>query len=130
MKDNTADSLKIVVGAALVLGVLTGISFGGPAFFRYQARQSAANDIAVNQIQIQSTNQLVEVEKKKAEIRVAQAHGIAESQRIIASSLTANYLQYLAIEAQEKMAGSANHTQIYIPSGNNGIPLVKTVDAP
>jgi hypothetical protein len=26
------------------------------------------------------------------------------------------------------MANSPNHTTIYIPSGNNGIPLVKTVD--
>jgi len=36
-------------------------------------------------------------------------------------------LQYLAIKAQEEMASSPNHTQIYIPVGTNGIPIVKTI---
>jgi hypothetical protein len=56
------------------------------------------------------------------------AQGIAESQRIINATLTDRYLQHEAIQAQLQMANSPNHTTIYIPSGNNGIPLVKTVD--
>lgn len=106
-----------------------GGAFGIPAFCRYQSRAEAANAVAVTAIQIQNTNQLIEVEKRKAEVRVAEARGIAESQQIISTSLTSNYLQYLAIGAQKEMAHSPNHTQIYIPVGNNGIPLVKNVDA-
>lgn len=65
-----------------------------------------------------------EIAKKDAEIRIEEARGIAEAQRIINSTLTVNYLQHEAINAQLKMAASPNHTTVYIPSGANGIPLV------
>ena len=68
-----------------------------------------------------------EIAKKDAEIKIEEAKGIAEAQRIINSTLTANYLQHEAIQAQLTMANSPNHTTVYIPSGTNGIPLVKTV---
>ena len=68
-----------------------------------------------------------EIAKKDAEIRIEEARGIAEAQRIINSTLTVNYLQHEAINAQLKMASSPNHTTVYIPSGANGIPLVETL---
>ena len=72
----------------------------------------------------------MQVEKQKAQIRIVEAQGISEAQHIINATLTDRYLQHEAIAAQEKMANSPNHTTIYIPSGTNGIPLVKTVDEP
>jgi regulator of protease activity HflC (stomatin/prohibitin superfamily) len=69
-----------------------------------------------------------EIAKRDAEIRIEEARGIAEAQRIINSTLTQNYLQHEAINAQLKMADSPNHTTVYIPSGANGIPLVGTVN--
>ena len=123
--------IAITGASVIVLGGLLGAGlFGCPAYFRYQARQDAWNDVTVSNVNIQNQAQHVEIEKKKAEVRVAEAYGISESQKIIASSLTDSYLQYLAIKAQEAMATGPNHTEIYIPSGNNGIPLVKTVDSP
>ncbi len=68
-----------------------------------------------------------EIAKKDAEIRIEEAKGIAEAQKIINTTLTKNYLQHEAIQAQLKMAASPNHTTVYIPSGVNGIPLVGTV---
>jgi len=68
-----------------------------------------------------------EIMKRDAEIRIEEARGIAEAQRIINATLTTNYLQHEAIQAQLKMASSPNHTTVYIPSGTNGIPLVKMV---
>ncbi len=67
-----------------------------------------------------------EIAKRDAEIRVEEAKGIAESQRIINATLTANYLQHEAIQAQREMANSPNHTTVYIPVGSNGIPIVYT----
>ncbi|MDE1160759.1 MAG: hypothetical protein PW792_02305 [Acidobacteriaceae bacterium] len=109
----------LVIAAAMVIL---------PAYHRYQARQDETNIIAINELKIQQTAQLVQVEKQKAEIRVVEAQGISEAQRIINTTLTDRYLQHEAIGAQEKMANSPNHTTIYIPSGQNGIPLVRTVD--
>lgn len=69
-----------------------------------------------------------EIMKKDAEIRIEEARGIAEAQKIINATLTANYLQHEAIQAQLKMAESPNHTTVYIPVGTNGIPLIQNVD--
>ena len=68
-----------------------------------------------------------EIAKKDAEIRVEEAKGIAEAQRIINSTLTLNYLQHEAINAQLQMASSPNHTTVYIPSEVNGIPIIETI---
>lgn len=111
-----------------VVAVLALVLWGVPVYNRYQTRANEANKILVNELQIQQTQQLVQVEKQKAQIRIVDAEGIAESQRIINATLTDRYLQHEAIQAQQQMANSPNHTTIYIPSGNNGIPLVKTVD--
>ena len=113
-----------------LLGALVAclsFAYGCPAFLRYQRVMDAQNTIKVNELSIQQTEQLVQVEKQKAAIRVADANGIAEAQRIINATLTDRYLQHEAIQAQLQMAGSPNHTQIYIPVGTNGIPLVKTI---
>ena len=114
-------------GGFLVV-VLALLLWGIPVYNRYQIRANEANKIQVNELQIQQTQQLVQVEKQKAQIRIVDAEGIARSQQIINATLTDRYLQHEAIQAQMQMANSPNHTTIYIPSGNNGIPLVKTVD--
>lgn len=115
---------------ALICAGFIGICmFVFPEYGRYQDRLNATNQVAVTEINIKNQTQLIEIEVKKAQIRVQEAKGIAESQKIIDTSLTTNYLQYLAIGAQREMAHSQNHTQIYIPSGPNGIPLVKTLNA-
>lgn len=110
----------------LVLSLAVGM-WGCPAYTRYQARADAENQVVLNDIQIRQTQQLVEVEKQKAQMRVADAEGIAEAQKIINATLTDRYLQHEAIQAQIQMAQGSNHTTVYIPSGNMGIPLVKTV---
>lgn len=113
----------------VVTGFIGFLMFVFPEYGRYQDRLNAQNQVLVTEINIKNQAQLIEIEIKKAEIRVQEAKGIATSQKIIDSSLTTNYLQYLAIGAQKEMAHSPNHTQIYIPSGANGIPLIKTINA-
>lgn len=120
---------KLIVG--IIVGILCFVivlMFLFPIYTRYQKRAEANNEIYVIELVSKSTQQKIEVEKQKAQVRVEEAKGIADSQKIIDQSLTENYLQYMAIQAQEKMAGSPNHTQIYIPVGNNGIPLIKTIE--
>jgi len=70
----------------------------------------------------------IQITEKKKQIRVIEAEGIAEAQRIINETLTPLYLQHEAIGAQKELANSPNHTTIYIPVGTNGLPLVKTIE--
>jgi hypothetical protein len=130
MNETSGSNLVYVVMVIIGVVLIGGLAFGVPAFNRYQNRQEASNQVSINEIKIRQQEQLIQVEKQKAEIRIVEAGGIAESQRIINATLTDKYLQHEAIQAQESLANSPNHTTIYIPSGQNGIPLVKTVDEP
>ncbi len=67
-----------------------------------------------------------QIAQKNAQIKIEEAKGIAEAQKIINKTLTTNYLQHEAIMAQQKMANSPNHTTVYIPVGTNGMPIVYT----
>src|SRR5947209_2575382 len=126
---------ETVVSILVVIGIIVGIFFitdylahAIPSYNRGQRLADERNQVQVNDIQIAQTKQLVQVEQQKAQVRIAQAQGIAQAQHIIAGSLTQAYLQYEAIEAQKNEINSQNHTIIYIPSGNNGVPLVSTVN--
>lgn len=77
---------------------------------------------------LEEKNVQKEIAKRDAEIRIEEAKGIAESQKIINATLTPNYLQHEAIMAQREMANSPNHTTVYIPVGSNGIPMVYMPD--
>ena len=130
---DTGIGTAVAIGTVIVMSIITLIlvlMFGIPAYSRYQKILYAENQIKINTIIAHQTQQLIDNEIQRAQIRIAEAKGIAEAQKLINSSLTDKYLQHEAIQAQLKMAGSPNHTQIYIPVGQNGIPLVKTVDEP
>jgi len=70
----------------------------------------------------------LQITSQLAAIRVAEAKGIADSMDAINQKLTPAYIQYEAIKAQKDMISSPNHTVIYIPVGNNGVPLVGALD--
>lgn len=130
--DDVIAGFLVTILIVFILAVLgLGINYTAHGLRNYSRGQKLAderNQVQVNDIQISQTQQLVQVQKQKAQIKIEEAKGIAEAQRIINQSLTPLYLQHEAIQAQEAMANSPNHTTIYIPSGQNGIPLVSTVN--
>lgn len=69
----------------------------------------------------------IAIARKDAEAAIIEAEGIAKAQALIDKSLTPLYIQYKAIEAQRKMADSPNHTTVYIPVGEGGVPIIRTV---
>ena len=85
--------------------------------------QSVANKLAATQVLEQTTIE-IQTAKAKAQIREAEADGIAKAMDTINAKLTPLYVQYEAIQAQEKMVNSPNHSTIYIPVGANGVPIV------
>lgn len=115
---------KPIVGISIGVVILVLVlMFGIPAYNRYQKLADETNQVQVNEIQIQQTKQLVQVAQQKADIKIEEAKGIAEAQRIINDTLTPLYLQHEAIQAQETQSNKI----IYVPAGNQGIPLVNTV---
>lgn len=134
----TKQAVSIVLGVVGVIAILIMMWIGLKAMHRYQvradksqARQQALydhkNQVQINDIKIAQTEQLVKVERQKAQIRVAEAMGIRDSQHIINKTLTPLYLQHEAIMAQMEMAKSKNHTLMWIPSSSNGVPMVDPV---
>jgi regulator of protease activity HflC (stomatin/prohibitin superfamily) len=85
--------------------------------------KAVENKLAAQQLLEEKSTQK-QIAMRDAEIRIEEAKGIAEAQRIINATLTPDYLQHEAIGAQLKMAESPNHTTVYVPAGANGIPLV------
>lgn len=87
----------------------------------------AINRKLKRQQEIEERQYSLKIAEKDRQIRIVEAKGVADAQRIINRTLTFSYLQYMAIKAQEKMAKSPNHTTVYIPVGPNGMPLIKTL---
>lgn len=117
-----------IIGVSLAIGVIillfVGSWVGIKSVSRTQRLADERNQIQVNAIQIQQTKQLVQVQQQKADIKIAEAHGIEEAQRIINNTLTPLYLQHEAIQAQE----SQSNKIIYVPSGNQGVPIVNAIN--
>ena len=88
--------------------------------------QSVANKLAATQVLEQTTIE-IQTAKARAQIREAEADGVAKAMDIINQKLTPLYVQYEAIQAQQKMVDSPNHTEIYVPVGPMGVPIVGTM---
>lgn len=114
----------------VIVAAVIGVMFVYKVNQRYQRQADARNRVKVTRTEVKRTKELVAVEREKANVRRVEADGIRDAQAKIAGTLTDRYLQHEAIRAQEKMAGSPNHTQVYIPSGQNGLPLVATAPEP
>lgn len=114
----------VVVLIVLILLVIVGAWVGIKSVARNQRLADERNQVQINEIQISQTRQLVQVAQQKADIKVEEAKGIAQAQKIINDTLTPQYLQHEAIQAQE----SQSNKIIYVPSGAQGIPLVNTVN--
>jgi regulator of protease activity HflC (stomatin/prohibitin superfamily) len=77
-----------------------------------------------NQKKLEAMTVQTEIAKKEADIRVTEAHGIAESNRIIAGSLTREYLQHEANQALLKFAEKGNTNTVVVPAGMSTSPLI------
>lgn len=122
--EGLAATLAVLTIIGLIIAIIFGLLWGGRSFSRTQRLADERNKVQINEIQIQQTHQLVQVQQQKAQIKIEEAKGIAEAQRLINNTLTPLYLQHEAIQAQETQSNKI----IYVPSGAQGIPQVLTVN--
>jgi hypothetical protein len=125
--------LASVLTVVLIVGVGVGLSAGVRAYSRAEQRADAKNRVTLTHIGIARAQQQAQITRAQiaatqadADKRFAEAVGIRRAQNEISRSLTGNYLQYEAIQAQKAIATSGqNNTLIYVPSGPNGVPLTQ-----
>lgn len=79
-----------------------------------------------NQKKLEAMAVQTQIAEKEAQIKVTEARGIAESNRIISGSLTREYLQHEANMALLKFAESGNTSTVIVPSGMSVAPLINT----
>ncbi|MDP9340315.1 MAG: prohibitin family protein [Acidobacteriota bacterium] len=67
---------------------------------------------------------ILQKEKQEAERKRIEAQGISDFQRIVATGISAQLLEWKGIEATEKLALSNNAKVVIIGNPKNGLPLV------
>jgi prohibitin 1 len=67
---------------------------------------------------------ILQKEKQEAERKRIEAQGISDFQRIVATGISAQLLEWKGIEATEKLATSNNTKIVVIGNPKNGLPLV------
>lgn len=125
-RDDIASSIEAAVSAYLERAPFEVVRLAvGNIDYPTVVSQAVEKKLAAKQLLEEKQTQR-EIAQRDAEIRVEEAKGIAAAQKIINATLTPNYLQHEAIQAQRSMASAPNHTTVYIPVGTNGLPLVHT----
>src|SRR5213594_289215 len=67
---------------------------------------------------------ILQKEKQEAERKRIEAQGISDFQKIVATGISAQLLEWKGIEATEKLAASSNAKVVIIGNPKNGLPLV------
>jgi regulator of protease activity HflC (stomatin/prohibitin superfamily) len=85
-------------------------------FFALRASENAA------QARVETLEK--EKEKQEAERKRIEAQGISDFQRIVATGISAQLLEWKGIEATESLAKSANAKIVVVGNPKNGLPLI------
>ena len=107
--------------------IITGVVVGNVQY-PTEVSDAVSRKLAATQ-ELQRKDTEIEIERKERTKREVQAQGIANAMAIIRGQLSGMYVQHEAIEAQKAMVGSPNHTVVYIPVGQMGVPLTGTFSA-
>jgi regulator of protease activity HflC (stomatin/prohibitin superfamily) len=91
--------------------------------------EKTIQDAVANQKRLEAMMVQTEIAKKEAEIEITRARGIAEAQRIIANTLTREYLQHEANQALRLFAEKGQAHTVVVPASMGAAPLIN-VPAP
>ncbi|MCX9156714.1 SPFH domain-containing protein [Niveibacterium sp. 24ML] len=86
--------------------------------------ERSIQEAVANQKKLEAMAVQTEIAKKEAEVKITEAHGIAEANRIINQSLTREYLQHEANQALVEFARKGNSNTVILPAGSNIAPLI------
>ena len=89
-----------------------------------RVRRAIDEKIAAEQ-EAQKMKYVLQREEQEAKRKEVEAKGIARAQKIIANSLSRNYLQWYYIQTLKEMVNSPNNTVIVMPFDQNLTPLLQ-----
>lgn len=72
----------------------------------------------------QAMDFVLQKEKKEADRKSIEAEGIKKAQDVISRSLTPSYLRWYSIEMMRDLADSPNSTFLFVPTDDNGMPII------
>lgn len=84
----------------------------------------ATDQKLATQQQVEQKTYEIEIAEKNAEIQRITARGQRDAQQIIDQGLTQQYLQFKALEVQNKLSESPNSTFYFVPIGEDGLPII------
>jgi len=123
MKEHT----KIILTLAILIAVIGFIMWGVPKYKVYSMQLSGKAQLKEaewnRQIAVQEAEALKQSAKLKAEAEVLRAEGISEANKIIADSLTEEYIRYKFVEG----LNDGNTEVIYVPTEAN-LPILEARD--
>lgn len=111
----------------VIIGILFGLVFGYQSFRVYSAGQAGKAELAQaeynRQIIVRQAQAKLDASKLEAEAAVQHAHGVADSNAIIANDLGGpeGYLRFLYIQMLEN---TTEKQVIYIPT-EAGLPILE-----
>lgn len=86
--------------------------------------EQSIRDAVANQKKLEAMTVQTEIAKREAEIRITEAEGIAKANRIIADSLTREYLQHEVNQALQEFARRGNTNTVVVPANMGVAPLI------
>lgn len=128
--------LSTVFGFLLVLSIVGLFMWGVPKYNIWSREQSGkaqlaeaewSKKVAVEEARARNDSATLEAEAKikqetaKAQAEIIRARGVAEAQKIIAETLTEEYIRYLWITNLES---GSNKQTIYVPT-EAGLPVLE-----
>ena len=84
----------------------------------------ATDEKLATQQKVEQKTYEIEIAEKDAEIQRINARGQRDAQQIIDQGLTQQYLQFKALEVQNKLSESPNSTFYFVPLGKDGLPII------
>jgi regulator of protease activity HflC (stomatin/prohibitin superfamily) len=92
--------------------------------------EKSIQDAVANQKKLEAMAVQTEIAKKEAQVRITEAQGIAEANRIISGSLTREYLQHESNQALLEFAKRGNTNTVVVPANMGAIAPLVNIPAP
>jgi regulator of protease activity HflC (stomatin/prohibitin superfamily) len=123
------------LGRAMQENMQKGLDASDPGVFRISrvviravttdpSIEESIRTAVANQKKLEAMEVQTRIAEKEAQIKITEAKGISESNRIISGSLTREYLQHEANQALLKFAESGNNSTVVVPAGMSVAPLL------